>query len=143
MKDTPMDLSSIINAQCSNLRLVAGGTLILYFNPDNPDSRHNTLWIDCAWRLRKHKSVLIGSLDEPNSILAAIQQIVGHTVTDIDFVDDTWDARIMFNCDMWIETFGYSVVDGHWEYRRNDGYRCGVGPQFELYEKYDSKEVTE
>ena len=113
----------------------------MYFNSNNSSSCNSTLWIDCAWRLRKHKSVQVGSLDEPEFALVFLGQLVGQFVLGIAVSDDTWDLKISFGSDLWIETFGYSVADEHWELRRDDGLRFGTGPQFLLFNKYIDSET--
>jgi hypothetical protein len=128
----------IVSGRCGDFRLVEGGTLILYFGPAN--ERHSfdkRIWIDCAWRLRTPESIKAGSLDDPSIILAEIEQIKGQIVDVVDVDEVSGDLRLAFHNGLMIETFGYSVADEHWEFRRSDGLRVGVGPMHQPFERLE------
>jgi hypothetical protein len=123
-------------AKCLNFRYVVGGTLIIYFELNIPNTGINTFWIDCAWRLRKGDEVLIGSLDHSFDILPELQQLQGCTLTNVSISPDTYDIVLSFDSNLTIETFGYSICDEHWEFRRGDGLRIGLGPGFQPYSRF-------
>lgn len=124
----------LIGNTCRDFRLVETGTLIVYFDAPTGEALQNIrLWIDCAWRLRQNKAVLIGSFDNHNDIISYIRNLNTLIVTGVTVDSDTGDLRLLFSDDFIIDTFSYSVAGEHWELRQSDGLRIGMGPNLEGY----------
>lgn len=132
--------AQILRKTCVRFRLVSGGTLILYLgNCQFDDTAHElTFWIDCAWRLRRGSLVEVGSLDEADMVLRQLRQIEGLAIKGVSVDNDTGDLCVYLDDGLSIETFGYAVIDELWELRRKDGFRLGVGPQFQPFTRYEN-----
>ena len=128
----------VVGKKCNRFRLIEGGTLILYLNSStNTELSDYRIWIDCAWRLRDSKSIKVGSLDESDIVLKELYVLKDLTLELVDVDRDTGDLRLLFQGGTVIETFGYSIADEHWELRRSDGLRIGVGPSYQAFERFE------
>jgi hypothetical protein len=111
---------------CSNVRFVAGGTLILYFGDSTNDSRQ-TVWIECAWRLLQDGKVLTASLNEYEQILECIPILMAQRVQEIGVGNETPDLMLNFSGDLSIQSFCNATDVDQWELRKANGRRIGVG----------------
>ncbi len=119
--------------ECTNFRLVEGGTLILYLHSEPVDA---TLWIDCAWRLCDETHILAGSLDNPNDVIKHLQKLAGASISVVRIDTTTSDLSLSFSNGLEIESFGHSTDLELWEFRRADGYRIGAGHNAKPHEQW-------
>jgi hypothetical protein len=121
---------TLIGKRCHAFRLIEGGTLILYLDSD----RKNTLWIDCAWRLRDASMVISGSLNEEDELIEALKNLEGRYIETVNIEDVSKDLTLTFTQGLIIETFSHSTIDEVWEIRLENGQRIGVGASLQFYE---------
>jgi hypothetical protein len=142
MTDLSQRLSEELRGEtCRTFRYVEGGTLILYFSPDPMSgTSRKRLMVDCAWRLRNNSKVLIRSLDENKDILRSLYLLIEQTIESSEVDKESGDLRLGFSQGLMLETLGYSVISDLWEFRRSDGYRMGVGPGCEPFERWEERD---
>lgn len=129
--------SETVGKICSQFRFVEGGTLILYFNSSGNDAG-TRLWIDCPWRFREPKRVLVGSMDESELVLQMLQGVTGLEVKAFSVDDATGDFKLVFTTNLVVETFGHTTIDEIWELRDKSGLRLGMGPQSKPFERIEN-----
>jgi len=132
----------LIGKRCSNFRLLEGGTLILYLEGVGPIEEtiaKDRLWLNCAWRLRSGGQIVIGSLDQPESILRELNnRLVSRILTDAVIDRTTKDPCLFFSDALTIDGFCYFTEDELWEYRGADGLRLGIGAKLVPFERHEA-----
>src|SRR3954468_22438326 len=84
-------LDQLRGQPCTDFRIVAGGSLILYLG-DRPDDRSLTAWrlpVDTAWRVDGPVGPLVGSLDAccegrpPDWVFKGLGALIGRPVEEL------------------------------------------------------------
>ena len=118
--------SHLLGCILRSFRLVAGGTLLLYFSRDTSTER-KILWVDCAWRLADGEQLIAGSLDPVEKLLQMLLRHVQRRLEDgvemsihSIYVDPlTGDLALRIGESLLIETFSSSRSHEQWELREN------------------------
>ena len=145
MNNLPIILrEQLIGKCCDNFRFVDGGTLIFYFKSQSESSApfSATFWVDCGWRLRYAGKILVASLDSPDIVLSQLPKMVGLVLTDVKVDEVANDIYLSFSDGFNIDIFGYSTQSELWEFRRSDGYRLGAGPDFKIFERWETDKAV-
>jgi hypothetical protein len=117
--------------------LVEGGTLILCFGGLRPDAPKR-LWIDCAWRVRDETRIRVASRDDSVLALPELRAALGAKTKSILVDPISGDLQLTFENAVTVELFCHAILDETWQYRRQDSYRLGIGPNCVPFEKWDS-----
>jgi hypothetical protein len=131
-------IKQIQGLSCHNFRLIAGGSLILYLGPLNPQS-NLTDWrlnIDTAWRLDGLDGPLLGSFDTldcdqledvtTQQCLSFLRTLIGRKILTVDCASFIGDLTIRFDGDINLKTFCHATDSDAWELRHCSGLRYGV-----------------
>jgi hypothetical protein len=131
-------IDALKGLRCINIRLIVGGTLILYFDADHENSSAQSnyiLTVEPAWRLHLNSSPLMGSFDTPTERcdverwLTTLRGLIGKTVSHFQIGCPICDLTISFEDGFCLQTFAHSVEDGeNWELKLPDGRRIGMMP---------------
>lgn len=121
--------SALHGERLIDFRYTAHGVLSLSFGSQKRagTKASKRLWIECAWRLTSSDSIVVGTWDDPQAILAAFRAVVGATVSSVEIKSGSGDVRIALDNDFAVETFSNATDSERWEYRRSDGLRLGLG----------------
>lgn len=131
--------NELVGVDCTNFRLIFGGSLILCLGPEQPSGEKRTRWrlhLEPSWRLEQNGIAVIGSLDtmdleqgtqELEVSLKLIGKLIGTRVTRVTFGAPVLDLTISFDDSFVLRTFTHSRLgDENWELRREDGYRLAM-----------------
>ena len=133
--DTLHHLDEIIGQPVADFRLVAGGSLILYVGPKQPDAQMTkwTLHIDSAWRLDHGDEPLLGSLDscvetkdEAEPFLEILRRLQNRAIESVCIGQDVKDITLALSDRYRLATFSHSLVGDGWQLRCCDGRRVGM-----------------
>jgi hypothetical protein len=130
----------LVGMACHNVRVVEGGTLILYLSHPSGGSANAKLRIDCAWRLTNNGKVRIGSLDDGETVVGEVRHLVGQTITSVLVDPFSKDIQIVLSAGFAVHAFCHCTQMELWEVRGDDGYRLGVGQRLEIFEYMASTE---
>jgi len=130
------ELKPLIGLRCEDLRLIVGGSLILYVGPRSSETTL-TEWrihIEPAWRLEDEGNPIIGSFDTPteagNTVDAMLKQLNvlrGIHLTDIKAGSLILDLTFTFGDRYRLRTFAHTTQDGeNWEFRHKSGHRFAM-----------------
>lgn len=136
--------SEVIGLECSDIQLVAGGTLIIYFGSPDPVSELPPwrLHIEPAWRLEENATAILGSLDtldvdetRKSSIeeyLTPLKKLVGHPLMEFLILSPIVDLSLTFEGNLRLKTFSHSLEGEGWELRGGAGVRIGMATVTEV-----------
>lgn len=134
---TPLAISALRGATCTELGVISGGSLILHFDVANSLRRPGTvrLHIESAWRIESNECFLIGAFDtfsfeesaaQLKQGMRKIREIVGLSVRRASVVHPIYDLRIEFDNKFVLRSFCHGAVGDSWELRQADGRRLGM-----------------
>lgn len=120
---------------CRDLRLVAGGSLILYFG-ECRDEQSLTDWrlhLEPAWRAEGPTGPLVGSFDACGEgrpaewVFERLRSLIGRTIERVAVGFPVLDLRIELTGAYRLLSFAHAVSDGeHWEFRHRSGLRLAM-----------------
>ncbi len=128
-------LKPLTGLQCIDLRLIVGGSLILYLGHRSSETKLSEwrMHIEPAWRLELAGIPIVGSFDTPESMDAAspildqLNEIRGRRLADIAVGAPILDLLLTFDGSYKLRTFAHSTRDGaNWEVRHQSGLRIAM-----------------
>jgi hypothetical protein len=132
-------IRQIEGLNCSNFKLLAGGSLILYIGSFNVLSGKTDwrLFIDCAWRLDSLDGPLLGSFDTldcgddmedaaTERCLSFLRTLVGRKIISAEYKLSAGDAAVRFESGIALKLFSHATEGDAWELRHSSGRRFGI-----------------
>jgi len=131
-------INTSIGLSCLDFRVIAGGSLIVYFGgKDNAtDSAQLIMHLEPAWRIEISGKPIIGSFDtlafdekskdEIKQELEQVQILIGSELYEIIFGPTIVDLVIQLSRSIVIRTFAHGMDGENWELRYCDGVRIGM-----------------